>query len=209
MTDVGLDRTVFKPHSVRGALATEYLRKGAPHAVTRQRGGWCTDRAFEQHYARTHQTADWEGYLLGVTCATSSTSERSSCPLGEPLEEASGRAELSLPLVPVPEPTEEGGRSGTEVLESEARTLLAAKGALRAIGDRTKCAVCKTKVGLEAGWMCTTCNRLVHVRCLSWSRQSDTEPSHTRSTKNEVIYEGECIDCRGLTSTALDVVLSH
>ena len=74
MTDVGLDRTVFKPHSMRWALATEYLRKGAPHAVTRQRGGWCTDRAFEQHYARTHQTADWEGYLLGVTSATSSTS---------------------------------------------------------------------------------------------------------------------------------------
>jgi hypothetical protein len=58
-----VDVSLFKSHSLRGASATAMLAAGVPQNVTRQRGGWADDRAFEKHYARLHQVVDWEAAL--------------------------------------------------------------------------------------------------------------------------------------------------
>eukprot|EP01012_Entosiphon_sulcatum_P005981 TRINITY_DN1278_c0_g1_i13.p1 TRINITY_DN1278_c0_g1~~TRINITY_DN1278_c0_g1_i13.p1 ORF type:complete len:394 (-),score=24.60 TRINITY_DN1278_c0_g1_i13:219-1400(-) len=60
LSDCGVDTTLFKSHSLRGAAATSLLAAGLPSEVVQQRGGWISADAFLEHYARLHQLIDYE-----------------------------------------------------------------------------------------------------------------------------------------------------
>ena len=147
MKQVGIDTSVFKAHSLRGATATHFLEKGVQRDHVRARGGWKSNQVLDEYYARIHQAVTWEWVLLGG----SGTRGMSGC--------ASPR-----PTAPQTE-GDEGNRRGGAEGRGEAQTdILAARGVLRPLHSPTMCAICMVPVHAEAAFACFSCNRAVHVR---------------------------------------------
>jgi hypothetical protein len=67
-------------------------------------------------------------------------------------------------------------------------TLLRALGVLRELSDDEKCPSCLRVMSHEATYVCSTCNRRRHVRCMGHYACELTE----RATK----YSTECFLCR-------------
>ena len=97
MTSLGIDTTVYKSHSLRGATATHLLSTGTPHGMVQARGSWASSQTLDMYYNRLHQKQNWEELLGGHAAA--------------------GIASASaVPPLPVsqPKPTEEGERRETQ-----------------------------------------------------------------------------------------------
>ena len=102
METAGVDVTVFKAHSVRGATATHLMTMGVPQAWVQARGNWKSTVTLDAYYNRLHQGQDWEEQLAGS---------------GLQGEDAVSRQSLSRAVLPPPapglEPTKEAERRET------------------------------------------------------------------------------------------------
>ena len=65
LTQHGVGATIFKAHSLRGAVATFLLRSGVPKDWVQCRGGWRDVSTMNEYYNRCHLTQNWEAFLLG------------------------------------------------------------------------------------------------------------------------------------------------
>ena len=61
----GVDTTIFKAHSLRGAEATYLLQSGVPKDCVQCRGGWRDVSTMNEYCNRCHLTQNWEKFLLG------------------------------------------------------------------------------------------------------------------------------------------------
>jgi hypothetical protein len=210
MGDGGIPTSLFKAHSLRGASATAMMAHGASQTVTRQRGGWSSCSAFDQHYARLHQAVDWEALLsqavnrlspmpfLQSVFSIPSRPPSETIPLGELLEVAcsSGSAGVMSPSFPSQEPTTEGERGGDKENITPALTLLTAKGFVRTLGSSVECPVCHGIIQFEASFVCETCKCQVHIRCLQHSPGPQLANRHCfASSKNKCISLPVCRGC--------------
>jgi integrase len=59
MGECGVQTSLFKAHSLRGAAATAALLRGTDATFVRERGGWADGPTFQRHYGRAHQHMDW------------------------------------------------------------------------------------------------------------------------------------------------------
>ena len=65
MEEVGIDTSIFKAHSLRGATATHLLKKGVSQDLVQGRGHWASRITLDQYYSRLHQHKNWQAFLLG------------------------------------------------------------------------------------------------------------------------------------------------
>ena len=62
MNQHGVDTTIFKAHSLRGAVATYLLQSGVPKDWVQCRGGWRDVSTMNEYYNRCHLTQNWEKF---------------------------------------------------------------------------------------------------------------------------------------------------
>jgi hypothetical protein len=168
MQDLGINTDAFKSHSLRGAIATHLIKKGVPQTLVQARGGWTNPATLQQYYNRLHQSTDWEGLLQ-------------QGPLGETDKERQSAACVVLLTKPSsPEPTKEGGRKEGEEASTTQAAALAAQGILRSLYDNTNCPTCNVPIHHEAGFRCTKCKFMYHVRCLA-TTENNQQKSHQPS----------------------------
>jgi hypothetical protein len=153
MQGANIDTTTFKSHSLRGATATMLLQKGAPKHLVQSRGQWQCTKTLDDYYNRLHQLTNWEQMIGATGGPADSQASVSSLELA---------ARLSLPEA------DEGRRKGeSEQARSKEFTDLDALGLRRRLYDSTKCTTCLHAMAHEAAYRCTTCHRLLHIRCLA------------------------------------------
>ena len=164
MRQCGLDTTVFKAHSIRGAVATTLLSKGVAPSLVQQRGGWARSCTLDEFYNRLHHQKNWESLLLSQESA------------GTPGEHAGVQASASSaaagPKVPGASSTQEEESPGTEGRPDALLGDLAARGVLRDATSHSECPCCSFPMRHEAAYACTECNKVSHVRCLATAPQS-------------------------------------
>jgi hypothetical protein len=217
MTACGIDTAIFKSHSVRGAATTAMMAAGVPQELARQRGGWSDLRSFEKHYARLHQTVDWEACLCPVRPSKAAGGSVASQghptgPVGEPEADIQAPALVLSPgqaPSPCPEPTQEGEGHGDEPARGEALRLLNATGLVSPLGGGRECPACTSPIRFEPPFVCRGCSRLVHVRCLAPLPAPSSAPTAPlRSNLNPTVYSDCCILCsdrpRTLAGTVSD-----
>ena len=208
MESCGIDTTVFKAHSVRGAAATAFLASGIDQALTRQRGGWSDTKAFEAHYARLHQLIRWDDCFSaepvrltapqppfqgpGGVCSPSVGAGK-SC-LSEPKGQtaSSPSASAAKAKSSVPEPTKEGEGKEDEQKAAEALGLLNVRQLVRPLGGGRECPACSARLLYEAAYVCSRCQLLVHVRCL----QVENLFPPNASSQMGPIYSSACVRCQ-------------
>ena len=164
MESVGLDTTIFKAHSVRGASATFFMQAGVPKELVQARGGWTTQETVLQYYSRAHQSYNWDG-ALGLSAVRTPSTE--PAPPGD-LAETSKDFVLchDCPTAAFP-PEPDKGRSGGEKQRRAGMAQdLSALGVLQPLGNYPACARCRSLIRSEAGYVCQNCTRPFHVRCL-------------------------------------------
>jgi integrase len=116
LASLGVDTTIFKAHSLRGAVATHYLRSGCSQRLVQSRGGWSHPLTLDKYYARLHQHVDWEVMLASGEAAGHQ---------GNPSLRA------LPPKPPEADPTKEGESPGGEEAKARRLEFLTARGLLR------------------------------------------------------------------------------
>ena len=150
MEMAGVDTDVFKAHSLRGATATQLLRKGVPHHLVQSRGAWSNSATLDVYYNRLHQSADWERLLEGEDASVRHSADRAVLP---------SSASQSEP--------DEGRGSGEDKRASTARAAeLDALGIRRPLYDQSRCMSCSHAMNNEAAYRCQKCKNMHHVRCM-------------------------------------------
>jgi integrase len=146
---LGVDTSVFKAHSLRGATATQLLRDGCPQRLVQSRGGWSSPITLDKYYARLHQHVNWEAMRASG--------------------EAQGNSSRSAfaPKTAEAEPTEEGGSPGGEETKAQRLEYLNARGLLRPLHGGGQCPSCGRNMNTESCYSCKACRRHFHVRCPS------------------------------------------
>ena len=140
MAACGIDTTLFKPHSVRGAITTALIAAGIDQTLTRQRGGWSDSRAFDVHYARLHQLVAWDSCLpggttelsspqlplsgVGVECSSPVVASKGCLRKPKAQEAQSLSASADCAKSSAPEPTKEGEGKEDKHKSAEALRLL-------------------------------------------------------------------------------------
>ena len=80
----GIDTSIFKAHTVRGAAASKALRAGAPMVDIMSRARWSNERTFRKHYggalAETALKSDLEEALRSTKFKKKKRKQRSSKP---------------------------------------------------------------------------------------------------------------------------------
>ena len=153
MQKAGVDTSIFKAHSLRGATATHLMAAGTPQHLVQARGHWSSTATLDIYYNRLHQQTDWEAHLLG----------------GHALARQAAACAV-LPLsVPLANPTEEGESRGSKGESTAQEAALIAHGVLRPLYDSTECPACGHMMQLEAAYKCSKCQKIYHVRCMGHS----------------------------------------
>jgi hypothetical protein len=147
MASVGIDVSVFKAHSIRGAVATLLMKRGVSRELVQARGHWSSTATLDMYYARLHQDQRWEA-LLGGDAGTG----MSAC------------AEAP-PKAPQTEDDEGSRRGGAEERSKAQDDILAAHAVLRPLFQVVGCPHCLAPIMAEAAYACEWCHRVLHVRC--------------------------------------------
>ena len=164
MGTLGVDTTIFKAHSLRGAAATFFMKAGVPKELVQARGGWSSQETLMQYYSRAHQSFNWDA-CLGLSFASTASGD-SATPgdlAGTSTDFVLGQGCSSEGLSPDPDVRKGGGINRTRATLPQD---LSALGVLQPMGNYPSCARCRGLIRSEAGYLCQGCDRPFHVRCL-------------------------------------------
>ena len=165
MEGVGIDTSIFKAHSVRGASTTELLKTN-PKGLVKNLGGWSTEEALDGFYNQLHMLVNWDALLLGTPAQ--------GVDPGEVANQHHG-------LLPAPCPSsvaDEGRREdGAQARQQDMVLVLTALGLISPLFSTLTCHACGLRMKWEATYTCSICLNLCHVRCLSLS--AEPQPSTT------------------------------
>ena len=180
MKEVGIDTSIFKPHSLRGATATHLLKGGVSQDLIQGRGHWASRITLDQYYSRLHQHKNWQELLQG--------------------EHAGGRQSAACamlpPTDPSTDPTKEGESGGFEEESIAHAAELRAHGVLRPLYETIMCPTCGRKMQQEATYKCQTCGHLFHVRCMG--------AADATSISRQQKYSAHCFLCQMAGQMARD-----
>ena len=183
METCGVDTTVFKAHSIRGASATYLLYLGVPKSLIQAHGFWSSSQTLDDYYARLHMLLDWDDLLAGnpMPQGMTDSSKANSLAAGFP-----------VPLSNALEATTEAVRGVDEAQESQLSELRAL-GLLRPLYAAPVCPRCRAAIKSEAAYVCSRCSDLFHVRCLH--RALDASRSQTRLELRQYVHTTLCQKC--------------
>ena len=190
-----IDTSVFKGHSVRGAAATYLLRLGVPTALVQAHGFWASAQTLDDYYARLHSLLDWDDILQGAAGAQGmlKTSEGNFVGVAGPVP-TSGALETRHDVVRVQD----------EALAQQLEQL-SALGILRKLYDSPSCPRCHDPIKREAAYVCQSCKKLHHVRCLY--RRRDQTRKQTPEVQRQFIHQTVCSKCHYARQRAADDTL--